>query len=384
MSVDIHGKSKFPEINAHRDRLRAQMEKMEKEGKQDSRKYKKAAVALQKLQVMNFIDPSGQCNFTPEEFTKTASQRTTLADAFLAGYAVHGCLFKYAGEPGPVDKNIGKAYKARNLMRENTALYKKPKMSLSSIFPWGKDKEQGDAQYKKNQEILKKQWSDFINKSNEARTKPTLQKQADLDSEQWSLLNPLNAVAATPAMLVGAMTPTRTKEEQKNRDADFWKNILIPGWSSYNIAKRVGRQLNSREANELLSSSMTSTSDVQDYDRGPDSWGSIDSALVALFKKRSGKEPSRKDIEALKTILKKRKEKTLDPYHSTKSLGTALGLGLGGGLAGGLLYAPHVVGGMEGRALKKTQEWAEKNPGEANKLRKLVRKLSGDYKYNQE
>lgn len=92
MSVDLNGKSKFPEINAHRDRLRAQMEKLEKEGKQDSRKYKKAAVALQKLQIMNFIEPSGGSLFTPEEFGKTASEKPDAVDAYLAGYAVGGCV----------------------------------------------------------------------------------------------------------------------------------------------------------------------------------------------------------------------------------------------------------------------------------------------------
>lgn len=211
-----------------------------------------------------------------------------------------------------------------------------------------------------------------------------MHKQADLDSEQWSLANPLNALAATPAMLIGAMTPTRTKEEQANRDKDFWKNILIPGWSSYNIAKRMGRSANSREGQELMAGSAFTTNDALNYDRPADSWGSVDKALSSLFKSKSGKEPSAADIAALKKILRERQKKTMDPLFSTKAVGTGLGLGLGTGLAGSATLAPHIAVGMEGRSMKKAQEWAAKNPDEASKLSKMVRKLSGNYKYNQE
>lgn len=103
MSVDINGPSAFPEVNSHRDRLKAQMARLEKEGKQDSRKYKRCEITLQKLQVMNFITPEGEANYSPAEFGKTASAEATVADAYLAGY----CLEKKAedseclrGEPG--------------------------------------------------------------------------------------------------------------------------------------------------------------------------------------------------------------------------------------------------------------------------------------------
>jgi hypothetical protein len=92
MNVDIHGKSAFPEINSHRERLVKQMEKLEKEGKQGSRKYKRAAMSLQKLQLMNFVAPSGECHYSPEEFSKTASENLTPVDAYLIGYSVGGCI----------------------------------------------------------------------------------------------------------------------------------------------------------------------------------------------------------------------------------------------------------------------------------------------------
>ena len=88
MSVDPKGKSKFPAVNAHRDRLKAQMERLEKEGKQDSRTYKRAAMTLQKLEVMNFVQPGGEMQFTPEEFSKTAAEEATVMDAYLAGYCL--------------------------------------------------------------------------------------------------------------------------------------------------------------------------------------------------------------------------------------------------------------------------------------------------------
>ena len=88
MSVDLDGKSAFPEINAHRDRLKAQIEKLEKEGKQATRKYKRAHMALQKMQVMNFVQPGAECLYTPEEFGKTASEEMHPADAYLAGYCL--------------------------------------------------------------------------------------------------------------------------------------------------------------------------------------------------------------------------------------------------------------------------------------------------------
>ena len=88
MSVDINGESAFPAINAHRARLEAQIIKLEKEGKEGTRKYKRAHMALQKLQVMNFVTPGGEMQFTPDEFGKTASAPANLLDAYLAGYGL--------------------------------------------------------------------------------------------------------------------------------------------------------------------------------------------------------------------------------------------------------------------------------------------------------
>lgn len=70
-----------------------------------------------------------------------------------------------------------------------------------------------------------------------------LAKQAGIRSESWGLLNPIAAITSTPGALVGAMTPTRTAKEQELADKDKWKNILIPGYAGYNMAKRVGTSL---------------------------------------------------------------------------------------------------------------------------------------------
>jgi len=88
MSIDLNAPSAFPEINAHRDKLEQQIERLEKEGKQDTRKYKRAKQALQRLQLMNYVAPSGERHFTPEELSKTASEEMTISDAYLAGYCL--------------------------------------------------------------------------------------------------------------------------------------------------------------------------------------------------------------------------------------------------------------------------------------------------------
>lgn len=87
-TVDLEADSEFPEINAQRAKLRTQMDRLEKAGEQDSRKYKRAEKVLKRLQVMNFVPASGYGMFDAAEFGKTASLDTplTIEDAYLAGY----------------------------------------------------------------------------------------------------------------------------------------------------------------------------------------------------------------------------------------------------------------------------------------------------------
>jgi hypothetical protein len=70
-----------------------------------------------------------------------------------------------------------------------------------------------------------------------------LAKQAGIRSESWGMMNPIAGLTAIPGALVGAMTPTRTAKEQELADEDKWKNILIPGYAGYNMAKRVGTSM---------------------------------------------------------------------------------------------------------------------------------------------
>ena len=49
---------------------------------------------------------------------------------------------------------------------------------------------------------------------------------------------PISAAGLLGGLAAAPFTGRRTKEEQLERDKDFWKNLLIPGWGLYNMMKR--------------------------------------------------------------------------------------------------------------------------------------------------
>ena len=68
------------------------------------------------------------------------------------------------------------------------------------------------------------------------------EKAAGVGSELAGGLNPLNWYGLGPAIGAGVagLTPTRTARQQAVGNQDFWKNLLIPGYSTYSGLKRVG------------------------------------------------------------------------------------------------------------------------------------------------
>jgi hypothetical protein len=66
-------------------------------------------------------------------------------------------------------------------------------------------------------------------------------KLAGLKTEMaGSLLNPLSGIGSVVGGIAAAATKTRTDEEQDKAHKESWKNMLIPGRSTYNAFKRMG------------------------------------------------------------------------------------------------------------------------------------------------
>jgi hypothetical protein len=86
--MDLTKNSDFPEVNAMRVKLEKQLDELASENKQDTRKYQRIQRILNNTKIMNYVPASGSSNYSPEEFSKVASEEApvTLADAYLAGY----------------------------------------------------------------------------------------------------------------------------------------------------------------------------------------------------------------------------------------------------------------------------------------------------------
>jgi len=184
-----------------------------------------------------------------------------------------------------------------------------------------------------------------------------LQKQADIQSEKMSHINPINLVTSPFGMLAATLTPTRTKAEQAAAEKDSWKNILIPGYAGYNLGKRRGRMVHSQEAAELLSEPYYS---LGGGDR-------TEEELANLLTRRQGLRTPSKDIKAsarkLQALLASRAEK----IGMTKAEMMSHVMLLGG--MGGVM--------LEGTAQSRTADWSKKNPEKAARIRAIVRKHTG-------
>jgi hypothetical protein len=81
--------------------------------------------------------------------------------------------------------------------------------------------------------------------------KPT-RKAAGWASELVGAMNPINGLAAIPAGIAAAVTPTRTLDEQAAADEEMLSNIFIPGRNYYNMWKRTGAASRSPEMLKMI------------------------------------------------------------------------------------------------------------------------------------